>query len=56
MATPYKESKSGIYYVRVTVPQELRTIIGRCELKKSLRTKNERDAVVPAHEFSLEAK
>ena len=38
MATPWKHPNSGIYYLRLEVPVSLRHIIGKREIKKSLRT------------------
>jgi integrase len=38
MATPWKHPNSGIYYLRLEVPISLRHIIGKREIKKSLRT------------------
>ena len=40
MSTPYKHPKTGIYYLRRAVPIELRKIIGKTEIKKSLGTKD----------------
>lgn len=55
MATPYKDPKSGIYYVRVVVPAEVRHIIGKREFKKSLRTKDSREAKLRAIEPTQDA-
>jgi len=38
MATPWKHPNSGIYYLRLEVPISLRHIIGKREIKESLRT------------------
>lgn len=43
MASPIK-NKNGVWTTRVVVPKELRPIIGKSELKRSLGTKEERDA------------
>lgn len=40
MATPFKHKKTGVYYCRVSVPKELRNIVGKTELKRSLHTKD----------------
>ncbi len=44
MATPWKHPKSGIYYLRIAVPDALRISLNKTEIKKSLRTKNFSDA------------
>ena len=36
--------RSGIYYVRMTVPHELRHIVGKNELKRSLNTRDRHEA------------
>ncbi|MFA0358349.1 DUF6538 domain-containing protein [Vibrio breoganii] len=43
MASPTR-NKNGVFTTRVVVPKELRSIIGKTELKRSLNTKEERDA------------
>ena len=40
MSTPYKHPKTGVYYLRRAVPIELREVIGKTEIKKSLGTKD----------------
>lgn len=40
MASPWKHPKSGIYYFRRVVPEDLRPIIGKRELKTSLKTRD----------------
>ena len=40
MSTPYKHPKTNIYYLRRAVPIELRELIGKTEIKKSLGTKD----------------
>jgi integrase len=44
MANPWKHPQSGIYYFRVAVPEDLRSTIGRREVKKSLKTRNYAEA------------
>ncbi|WP_171206178.1 DUF6538 domain-containing protein [Ruegeria sp. HKCCA0235A] len=44
MPTPVKDKKSGIYYVRVRVPADLKGIVGRAEVSKSLRTRDPSEA------------
>ena len=55
IATPYKDPKSGIYYVRVAFPANVRHIIGKRELKMSLRTKDSREAKLRAIEPTQDA-
>lgn len=55
MATPYKDPKSGIYYIRIVVPQDVRKLIGKREFKKSLGTRNEREANIKALPFKEDA-
>lgn len=40
MTLPYRHPKTGMWWVRKTVPQALRAAVGRRELKKSLGTKD----------------
>jgi integrase len=44
MATPFKHPKTGVYYIRRAVPEELREVIGKAEYKKSLGTKDPSEA------------
>ncbi|WP_171130683.1 MULTISPECIES: site-specific integrase [unclassified Ruegeria] len=44
MPTPVKHKKSGIYYVRVRVPADLKGNVGRAEVSKSLRTRDPSEA------------
>jgi len=55
MATPYKDPKSAIYYIRIAVPQDVRKLIGKREFKKSLGTRNEREANIKALPFKEDA-
>lgn len=55
MATPYKDPKSDIYYIRIAVPQDVRKLIGKREFKKSLGTRNEREANIKALPFKEDA-
>ncbi|MGP9833370.1 DUF6538 domain-containing protein [Marinobacter sp. NSM] len=48
MATPYRPSNSGNYWIRKRVPQELRPIIGKLEIKRSLRTPDPKEAKLRA--------
>lgn len=44
MARPQKNSRSGVYYYRQKVPADLRQIVGRTEVSRSLRTKDPEEA------------
>lgn len=44
MARPQKNSRSGVYYYRQKVPADLRKIVGRTEVSRSLRTKDPEEA------------
>lgn len=43
-----RNPQSGFFYFRLTVPERLRHIVGRREVKKSLRTGRRSEAVVLA--------
>ena len=40
MPRPFKHPKTGVYWLRLRVPSDLRTILGKGEVKRSLRTKD----------------
>ena len=44
MPQPWKHPKTGVYYFRKVVPERLRRVVGRREIKLSLRTKDLREA------------
>ncbi|MCK0149390.1 site-specific integrase [Marivita sp. S6314] len=44
MPHPVKDPKSGIYYIRVRVPADLKASFGRTEVSKSLRTREPSEA------------
>jgi integrase len=44
MPQPWKHPKTGVYYFRKVVPERLRGVVGRREIKLSLRTKDPRAA------------
>lgn len=44
MSSPWKHPKTGIYYFRKRVPEDLRPVIGKLEIKRSLQTKNPSEA------------
>ncbi|MDR3475926.1 MAG: hypothetical protein P4M09_30140 [Devosia sp.] len=44
MARPWKHPKTGIYWLRRRVPDRLREVVGKLEIKKSLETKDPAEA------------
>jgi len=44
MARPWKHPKTGIYWLRRRVPDRLREVVGKLEIKKSLGTKDPAEA------------
>ncbi|MDH4869317.1 site-specific integrase [Pseudomonas sp. BN515] len=44
IAQPFRHPDSGIYYLRRVVPEELRPIVGKVEIRRSLRTRDYRQA------------
>ena len=44
MARPWKHPKTGIYWLRRRVPDRLRQVVGKLEIKKSLGTKDATEA------------
>ena len=44
MSRPWKHPKTGIYWLRKVVPDELRATVGKRELKFSLKTKDAAEA------------
>ena len=44
IAQPFRHPDSGIYYLRRRVPDDLRTIIGKTEIRRSLNTRNHHQA------------
>ncbi|OCC02388.1 hypothetical protein BA190_23985 [Labrys sp. WJW] len=44
MSRPFKHPKTGVYYFRKAVPDDLRALVGRREEKRTLRTKDPREA------------
>ena len=44
MPQPWKHPKTGVYYFRKVVPEQLRPIVGKREIKVSLSTKSLREA------------
>ena len=56
MAKPFKHSQTGVYYLRVGVPSELRPLAGKREIKKSLGTKDPKEAkrlFIPLYQDTL---
>ncbi len=44
---------SGVYHFRIVIPRPLRLIIGKTEVKKTLKTSNRRQAILLAQELSV---
>lgn len=44
IAQPFRPSDSGIYYLRRRVPDDLRQIIGKTEIRRSLNTRHHQQA------------
>ena len=44
MARPWKHPKTGVYWLRRRVPDDLRALVGKVEEKRSLRTKDPAEA------------
>ncbi|WP_371856984.1 DUF6538 domain-containing protein [Pseudomonas sp. NFACC44-2] len=40
IAQPFRHSDSGIYYLRRRVPDDIRQVIGKTEIRRSLNTRN----------------
>ena len=44
MARPYKHPKTGVYWLRLRVPADIKSSMGKAEVKRSLRTKDPDEA------------
>jgi hypothetical protein len=44
MSRPIKHSKTGVYYYRKAVPDDLRAVVGKREWKETLKTKDPAEA------------
>ena len=44
MPRPFKKPETGVYYLRRIVPEDIRAIIGKTEVRRSLKTKDPRTA------------
>ena len=44
MSRPFKHPKTGVYYFRKVVPDDMRELVGKREVRVSLKTKNPREA------------
>src|ERR1700704_3036603 len=44
MSRPFKRPVTGVYYFRKAVPDDLRAVVGKREVKRSLRTKDPAEA------------
>lgn len=54
MSRPFKHPKTGVYYFRKAVPDDLRDVIGKREEKISLRTKSPAEARVAYAQIAAE--
>jgi integrase len=54
MAQPFKHPKTGVWWFRRVVPRELRALVGKREVIRSLRTKDRKEALLRHLEVSLE--
>ncbi|QNU61665.1 site-specific integrase [Vreelandella titanicae] len=56
MSSPYLlKSRHGIYYFRLVIPVPLRVVIGKTELRRSLKTRSKREALLKSARLLLEA-
>lgn len=56
MSSPYLlKSRHGIYYFRLVIPVSLRIAVGKTELRRSLKTRSKREAILKAARLLLEA-
>jgi integrase len=46
MSRPWKHPKTGVYWFRKVVPEALRGLVGKVEIRRSLRTKDPREAAL----------
>jgi hypothetical protein len=46
MSRPWKHPKTGVYWFRKVVPQAMRATVGKTEVRRSLRTKDPRQAAL----------
>src|SRR6185437_14281804 len=46
MSRPWKHPKTGVYWFRKAVPKPMRKAVGRGEVRRSLRTKDPREAAL----------
>ena len=44
MSRPFKHPRSGVYYLRKGVPEDLRELVGKREEKRSLETRDPAEA------------
>lgn len=54
MSQPFKHPKTGVYYYRRVVPEPLRAVVGKREEKRTLGTKDPREAKIRHAEIALE--
>jgi hypothetical protein len=46
MSRPWKHPKTGVYWFRKVVPEAMRRLVGKVEIRRSLRTKDPREAAL----------
>jgi hypothetical protein len=46
MSRPWKHPKTGMYWFRRAVPEALRAIVGKTEVRRTLQTKDPRTAAL----------
>jgi hypothetical protein len=46
MSRPWKHPKTGVYYFRKVVPEDMRKLVGLVEVRKTLGTKDPRQAAL----------
>jgi integrase len=46
MSRPWKHPKTGVYWFRKAVPEAMRGLVGKVEIRRTLRTKNPREAAI----------
>jgi hypothetical protein len=46
MSRPWKHPKTGVYYYRKVVPEAMRQLVGLVEVRKTLGTKDPRQAAL----------
>jgi Domain of unknown function (DUF6538) len=55
MSRPWKHPKTGVYYYRKVVPEDMRKLVGKVEERRTLRTKDPREAALRFTEVAAKA-